>query len=353
MTAPGLTKYGHGTLRLNGTSTFNGTVLAKWGTLDVTGAVTAHQFTSIGQIFAENAAMTVSGTGSFTANADLNIGDTGNAVDPATGTLTIQDNANVTINSTGGFFVGSGFSANTKATGTVNQTGGTLTANGSSDGSFIVGGRNSALGVGTYNLSGGTVNANTNVRVGGRGTGTVNQLAGAFNANQNLTIGRTAGSNGLYAISGGTLNQTNPSAAILVGEEGTGTLNVSGTGAVIAAGPIRVGNSGGTGTINLDGGTLTTTQVIKTRAGTATFNFNGGTLRAASNQTAFVQGMTNAYVKAGGGVVDTQAFDVTIAQRLLHDSSLGATPDGGLVKQGTGVLRLSANNTYTGDTPHR
>ena len=226
VTAPGLTKYGFGTLELNGSATFTGTVFVKWGTLEINGQVTANQFTSVGLIGAENGTLWVHNSGQFTTNADLNIGDTGNASDAATGLLLLQDNANVTVNSAGGFFVGSGFYSNTLAAGTVNQTGGTLTANGNFDGAFIIGGRTSKRAVGTYNLSGGAVNANTNVRVGGYGTGTVNQSGGSFNASGYISIGRFSGANGLWNISGGTLNQISNSASLIVGEAGSGTLIV-------------------------------------------------------------------------------------------------------------------------------
>jgi hypothetical protein len=177
VTTTGMTKYGHGTLAANAATTFSDPIFLKWGTLEVNGPVTANAYTSVGQGFAEGAVMVVRGAGSFTANGDLNVGDTGNAVDPATGWLEVHDNANVTVNAGGGFFVGSGFFANTKADGTVIQTGGTLTANGNFDGAFVIGGRNSNLATGIYNLSGGTINANTNVQIGGRGTGTMHQTA--------------------------------------------------------------------------------------------------------------------------------------------------------------------------------
>ena len=154
--------------------------------------VSTGQYNSIGTWLFETATMNVQGTGRFTATGDLNVGDTGNSTDSATGTLNISDSANVTINSTGGFFVGSGYFANTMATGTVNQSGGTLTANGNFDGAFIVGGRQSSLATGTYNLSGGAVIANTNVQIGGFGTGTVNQTGGIFQSNQFISIGRWA-----------------------------------------------------------------------------------------------------------------------------------------------------------------
>jgi arabinan endo-1,5-alpha-L-arabinosidase len=239
VTAPSLTKYGRGALSLSGTNTYNGNLLARWGTIDITGSVATSGWTSIGTIANESATLTVRGTATYVAGSDVNVGDTGDAFTPATGTLNLADNASLTVNSGGGFFVGSGYFANTRSDGTVNQSGGTLTTNGNFDGAFIIGGRGSAAAVGTYNLSGGVVNANTNLRVGGYGTGTVNQTGGTFNANGYASVGRFNGSTGTWDLSGGTLNQT--AANLIIGESGRGTLNVSGTGSLVAANALRIG----------------------------------------------------------------------------------------------------------------
>ena len=344
VTATGLTKYGHGTLALNTSATFSQPLLVKWGFLEVNGSATANAFTAIGHAFAEGGVMVVRGSGNFAANADLNIGDTGNAVDPATGSLELHDNANVTINAAGGFFVGSGFLANTRASGTVHHHGGTLTANGNFDGAFVIGGRNSHLGIGTYNLNDGLVNANTNVQVGGRGTGTMNQQGGTFNAGSFVSVGRHAGATGAWNVSGGALNVTNPARLLIIGEAGAGTLTVSGAGHVTTAAPLRLGHvGGGVGVVNLDDGMITT-PTISRGGGSATFNFNGGTLRAGGNSATFMQGLTAANVKGGGAVIDSNGFAVTVAQPLLAGGS------GGLTKAGAGTLTLNGVNTYTGPT---
>jgi autotransporter-associated beta strand protein/T5SS/PEP-CTERM-associated repeat protein len=349
VSAPALTKYGHGKFIISGSNAYSGSVFVRRGEFEVSGSVSSGQFSGVGIIAGDNATMTVRGTGQFSANADLNIGDTGDSATPATGVLNLQDNASITVGTGGAFVVGSGFFSNTRAMGTVNQSGGTLTANGTADGGFVVGGRGSALAQGTYNLSAGQVITNTNSWVGGRGTGTMNQTGGTFTANNYLAIGRHAGGTGVWNISDGELDVTHPSRWLLVGESGTGTLNIANTGQVSTTNAMRVGHSGGAGTVNLDGGTLTTLAVQR-GTGTATFNFNGGTLIPATSSTAFFQGLTTARVKAGGAVIDTASMHITVAQVLMHDTSLGSIADGGLHKLGLGTLTLTGTNTYTGDT---
>ena len=349
VTAPGLTKYGHGTLGLYGPTTVNGTLLVKWGTLEIGGAVRTTQYASIGAVLAENASLVVRAGGSLTAASDLNIGDTGNAIDTATGTLLLQDGGQITVESAGGFFVGSGFFANTKASGSVTQTGGTLTVNAGFDGGFVIGGRNSSLPVGIYHLDGGVVIANTNLQVGGRGTGTIEQTGGSLTANGFVAIGRHTASVGAWIVEGGSLTQAGTSRRLIVGEAGTGSLSVAGTGRVTLDGPLQLAAlSTATGTVSLEGGILTAPRISKGN-GTAAWSFDGGVLRAGASSSMFMQGLSQATVAAGGALIDTQNFSITIAQPLLHASDL-AGADGGLIKRGSGSLTLTAANSYTGTT---
>jgi arabinan endo-1,5-alpha-L-arabinosidase len=346
ISAPSLQKYGSGTLSLTGANTYSGSALIHDGAVTLSGSMITGQYMSVGAVVGDVATLRVIGNGSLTSTADLNIGDTGDNTTAATGTLELSGSGSVSVGPSGGFFVGAGFSNNTRAVGTVTQTGGTLTVTNAADGMFVIGGRTSILATGAYNLLSGAVNADTNVRVGGRGTGSVNQIGGTFNANGYVSIGRISASVGSWTISGGTLNHTNAATQIIVGEGGTGTLTIAGNGLVTTPSLLRLGQSGGAGTLNLNGGVLQTNSIVR-GSGTAAVNFNGGTLRAAASNASFISNLTTALVQAGGAKIDSGGFDVTIAQPLLHDSALAGV-DGGIVKLGAGELTLNGANNFTG-----
>jgi autotransporter-associated beta strand protein len=281
----------------------------------------------------------------------------------------------------GKFWVG-GTHFSQGGTGTVNiNTTGTLTANstqnfsGSTAASVILGTGTGSSG--TLNLENGTIQANSELWVGNTGTGVLNQTGGTVNSTSYFVVGRNNGGIGTYNLTGGTVNAATTNAAsfavlgsftgangtlnvsggtfnvgggnqMLVGEGGTGTLNVSGSGLVTitdATEGLRMGaGASGVGTVNLNGGTIQTAIVTK-GAGTGTFNFNGGTLRANASSTTFMTGLTAANVQSGGANIDTNNFNITIGQALLDGGG------GGLTKSGLGTLTLSsAANTYTGPT---
>ena len=341
VTAKSLIKYGRGGLKLLGAQSYTGSLFVHAGSVNVNGIVTTTAFNSVGQIVGDVGTLTV-GNGTFYTTADLNIGDSGDNVTPATGTLNIGANGFVTVGTSGGFYVGSGFSAGSRALGTVNQTAGTLTANGNFDGGFVIGGRGSVNGTGTYNLSGGTVTANTNLFVGGYGSGTIAQTGGTFNASRFMSIGRFAGSTGSWNVANGTVNQTSTTAALIVGESGAGTLTIGGGGFIVSTGGVRVGlNAGSSGLVNLNTGGILATQSLTRGSGSASFNFDGGTLRATANSNDFYPfAPADSEIKAGGARIDTNGKTVRITKAL--------DGIGGLTKDGAGSLTFSVDQSFTG-----
>ena len=159
--------------------------------------------------------------------------------------------------------------------------------------------------------------------------------------------------NGSMEITGGSFSTLGSLTQDVIGNAATGLLTVSGNGIFIGAGTSAGGtvlglNSGnwistltvsgtgsatltklqmsaGTATVNLDGGTLTANEIVDvndvgvTGNSNTTFNFNGGRLTAGSGAvTAFMTGLSNAYVKSGGAKIDT-GVGITIGQALLRD----------------------------------
>jgi len=86
--------------------------------------------------------------------------------------------------------------------------------------------------------------------------------------------------------------------------------------------------------------------------GTRVFYFNGGTLQAGNGNlgaTPFMNSLSDAFIRNGGAVVDSQGFSIIISQALEHSNVGGDNAiDGGLTKLGTGTLTLTGTNVFTG-----
>jgi autotransporter-associated beta strand protein len=142
--------------------------------------------------------------------------------------------------------------------------------------------------------------------------------------------------------SGGNVTVTIQDNASL--SSGTGTFDLNAITSATAA-----------GLVNLNGGTLSVGSFIKSSTGagqTSTLSLNGGTLKATQSSASFLPVLTGltAIVSTNGGTLNDNGFNITIAQPLTHDATLGGTADGGLAKSGTGVTTLTATNNYTGPT---
>ena len=317
-----LVKTGAATWTLGGTNTYTGNTTISAGTLSMSlNRITTSPTISIGD------GATWNSTGGLTLAASQTVtgtGTTGNVTTtPATGLITAGSN---TISSSGTLNI-----TRLSILGTGNQiTGGSIQSGGagaSQRGLLIANGGNGAL-----TLTGGTLTT-----LGG----------GATNYD---TIANTAAAgtpNGTLTINGGSYVNTANNGKLMLGNVGTvagnATLTLTAGSATINTLEYNLGTfAGNTGTVNLDGGTLTLNQIASISGTNRIFNFNGGQFVAAANLPTVSNLTMN--VKSGGANINTNGFSVSFGSALVNDGG------GALTKSGLGTLTLSGANTYTGAT---
>lgn len=173
-------------------------------------------------------------------------------------------------------------------------------------------------------------------------------------ANFRLGNSSAAGSSRMY-LESGTLELYGSAVSIFVGDTavaGSSSIFTQTGGAVLSTGSgnndLYLGTSSGAECIyNLDGGSLMIRRIRANSTGQGIFNFNGGRLLAKTSDTAFLQDIGGAYIKAGGAIIDSSTNTITIVQPLLEDS---ISTGGGLTKLGSGTLNLTGSCTYRGAT---
>jgi autotransporter-associated beta strand protein len=333
------TKSGAGTVTLSASNALSGQVRVNGGTLAVAGILTGTNTTTVlpgGRLVvtgtinpvaaantgtlqvapaAGNAVMEVNGG---TVNTGLVAATVGSGAG-ANGSLVVNSGAfNVVSSSQKDLTLGTGGQIGTPSFGGLTVNGGSVSVGG-----YLVAGI-STNGVGVVNIQGGSVSNN-----------------GAYGATLGATApSATANSLGVMNVTGGTFASTNATfSALLVGENATGILNVSGSGAVNLGGAVantglRLGASNGAafGVVNLGGvgagGGTISTNIVSRGTGTGIFNFHGGTLEARAsiaNTGTFMTGLTAAYVYGEGGTINTNGQDVTIGQAFLAPAGSGVT----------------------------
>lgn len=303
-----LTKLGAGSLTLTAANTFNGPATVNEGTLLIPAG---------GQIV-NGSPLTVSNDAPHAVVAVEGGSVARNFIDVGRGTGTgLMQVTSGTLTSSGEIWLGS--NAAGAGFGVMHITGGSV-----STGSWLALGRGVVNG--TQNTRGLLEMSNGTLNIGGGG----NLSIGAFQANSNATS--------LMSLSGGTVNVTNN---VYVGEWLSGALDVSG-GSIItgtnAGVRLKLINNTGTGILNLRGGTVTTGFVDRPgAAATGIVNFNGGTLRPTRDSTGFMQGLTQANVFPGNAIIDTNGFNITIAQAMLSPTGSGVSA-AGLSVTGSGYV---------------
>jgi autotransporter-associated beta strand protein len=183
-----------------------------------------------------------------------------------------------------------------------------------------------------------------------------NASSGDFSAGSNWDVGFAPRTGDTAAIQNGgasTLSTTflSAPAAVWVGNGAatSGTLTIA-AGGRMNCDAVVLGQNAGTGTLILGGGTLMAPSIVQGAGGNGSLYFDAGTLQATANSNQFLAGLSAVYLRAGGATIDSNGFSVSMNQALDHDPGLGATPDGGLLKTGSGILTSCSSNTYTGGT---
>ncbi|MBN2577539.1 MAG: autotransporter-associated beta strand repeat-containing protein [Pirellulales bacterium] len=308
-----------------------------------------------------------------TSNASTYVGIiTSGKSETANGTMTMEDDA--AFSGTGNFFVGAGY--NYGATGvlgtlemSVNSSITLNKYNNLQGGSFVVGrysatGQMTMTGNSVLNLKNGKFYVS---QAGGTGELTIGtgEDSPTLILNQGFSVGQTGNaanpSSGTLTLNSGTIIHNSGMAepiAIANSASGTGTFTING-GSVLHNSSTTIGwnaKSLSTGTLNLNGGTYQTTYIKadcdSAGSSIATVNFNGGVLQAKCNRSDFVyRAKTTVDLKLNvledGAKIDTNGYWVTLNEPLVAPLT-GVS--GGLTKLGSGVLRTTAANTYTGST---
>ena len=406
-------KQGGGTLSLGGSSTYTGNTTISNGTIQLTAGnnrLPATTVLSLGQAASANVGtfnlggvdQTVAGLASIVGtNASASVT---NLVTTSSGTSTLTLNV-----ASGTYSYGDGTAANsggiTGSVGIVKQGAGTQILGGSSSytrpttlsAGTLRGGHNFAFGSGTLALNGGTLTSGTDgvarsfansVAIGGdiqfgdaTATGglTLSGPVDLGSGTRSLTVAQSTTLSGLVSNGGliktGAalllLSSSNTYAAGTTVSTGTlkaGNLSAFGTGAVTvsASATLDLNSLAIANAITNNGGTITNaTTYVGTFSVSGTTDYSGavgGTVVVDAGGVANFSGSINSLTVSAGGQANLND-GASLSQPTLTNNGLVAvnqsgnstlstamSGSGGFQKLGSGILTVTGNNTYSGDT---
>ena len=375
-----LTKSGPGALTLSGTQTYTNTTTLNAGSLQFSGTLPHSDITDNGALIFNPASQqlytnTLSGTGSLTvssssllflAGANTYAGGTTNtggslflANNSAAGSSPVVYNGGYVFVGSNAFitndFIVPSSTSDLMMAGTNNNTGtwaGNVVNLGSgaqfrpgSDGGTLIFTGNAILGSHIFIVPRGSVVLASNAVVSSTVSGYLGRDSRGNKRSANITIRDNAS----VTLAGCDMGGNQVGSSITITLQNNGALAIGASSLELH----DINNAAAISQVRLNGGTLTVGGFTKAKTSyTNQISFNGGVLRAASNNAAFLPAfaVSTNVVQAGGAIVDDSGLAITIAAPLIHDPSLGATPDGGLTKLGAGTLTLSGVNTFTGPT---
>lgn len=296
----------------SGTYELSGGVFSVTNWLNVGGYDTLNDNTKAGE-----GTLIVSGTGTVDARNDFRVGNNGpGTLEQNGGAIHVKQDSKVGVNK--------------KGVATMNS--GEFTCGRD----FLVGN----TGYGEFHMKGGTLTITRYLEVAANGNGDFFQSGGHVQCNNIPYIGYNGTSaSGSYVMTGGTFATKDQ--GFLVGNSGSGTLDVSGSAVMTINGNLNLGyNSSGKGTLRLhDGGKIIANHVKKYQGTAVLAQFDGGILYARQADD-ILKNLANVELKAGGLALETAGFNLGITNCVFN-----VTPGGKISVSGGGTVTFKADTS--------
>lgn len=289
---------------------------------------------------------TFSATSGFLTVADLSAASllisNGGALNGTSGIIGNQSfsNGTVTVDGAGSDWVNSlGLSIGNAGTGVLTvSNGGAVSSIGASVGDLA--GSNGTLAVTGAGSTLTTAGVGNQVIVGNYGTGALQISNGGVVSDANGIIGQNTGGVGTVTVDGLGSTWSNTS-SLVVGTQGTGTLTLSNQGQVTTA-TFLIGVAGGTGTVILDGHSGMSTT------GLANVGFSGtGTLTLSNNSSLVSSGGAIGNLAGASGAVTVTGAGSSWSFGVF-DLIIGAHGNGSLLVSNGGALSSSNGSGILG-----